>query len=624
MSKKKGNTFSTIITEPKREKLEFFIGELMIKYKELEFQKRKKKVIDDVIHFEERNWNYFKKTFLRKQKWGDKKPKKFDDYKKVKRLIGDIIDTKYYRKKVSQKQLPSVSRPAFIQSIIDEQRQAKPVQYTTGKDASTKRKILNKWINGDDELQLENKCVKYYDDKTLGLRVIGICYWCKDPIHSMKDAGIGCSKCNRMVHFKCAPLLCAFETDNEKFPNFVCSKHYKNGQIFENQQTGYRYQWDQKHAQIKKYEKQRILWSKTRDIYKEDWVEIASWKWPSKEEIHRNRLCGIECGEPESNEEPINIYFNDPRKLQQVEYYKKDKLIFDYTKTYPVYDIGEIDDYKLIKYRFRNNKLSNGITIAYNAFIDYPWNDIQEDIGSVVSVSNETFKRYEHKTNTYDVKYHSASKKVYGKKHPKRGQLIYGEIVELIKRIKFYGKVGYFYGDDMRDSTESQELVESEIQHWQQVFTHFPHILNRIEQIWSDFEPKIYESFQVNKYLIGTTKTKDGKIHTLDGDISNHNDNPINSSDQFTEYHFDGPIYIIGIKGSGILSCGNHQHGSMYDETQQFKILPGSILRMEGYSWWHAKHCVTSGSIDQGQRIILILRPLHPSCDKIEHHNKQN
>ena len=62
----------------------------------------------------------------------------------------------------------------------------------------------------------------------------------------------------------------------------------------------------------------------------------------------------------------------------------------------------------------------------------------------------------------------------------------------------------------------------------------------------------------------------------------------------------------------------------MYDETQQFKILPGSILRMEGYSWWHAKHCVTSGSIDEGERIILMLRPLHPSCDKIEHSNKKN
>ena len=216
------------------------------------------------------------------------------DYKKVKRFIGDIIDRKYYSKRISQNQIPSSSRPTFIQSIIDEQRQSIPVQYTTGTNSSTKRKILNKWIRGDDELKIENKCVKYYDDKILSLRVIGICYICKDPIHSMKDGGIGCTKCDRMVHYKCAPLLCAFETDNEKFPEFVCSKHYKLGQIFDNAQSGYRYEWDHKHRKITKYEKQKILWSKSRQIYKWYWVKISSWNLPSQAEIHRNRLYGIE------------------------------------------------------------------------------------------------------------------------------------------------------------------------------------------------------------------------------------------------------------------------------------------------------------------------------------------
>ena len=72
-----------------------------------------------------------------------------------------------------------------------------------------------------------------------------------------------------------------------------------------------------------------------------------------------------------------------------------------------------------------------------------------------------------------------------------------------------------------------------------------------------------------------------------------------------------------------VLKEVKHKHGTFYDSTQLYRIKPGSIMRMEKYSWWYAKHAVPDGSIDKGQRIILILRPIHPTCNKLQHNNKK-
>ena len=133
----------------------------------------------------------------------------------------------------------------------------------------------------------------------------------------------------------------------------------------------------------------------------------------------------------------------------------------------------------------------------------------------------------------------------------------------------------------MRKQNSSQELIESKIKDYKTVFNKMELIFSRIKEIWSDFEPSKYESVQVNNYLVEAVTLPDGKKVNKRLAIVNHNDNPLDSKDVHAgDYHFDCPIYIIGIQGSGTLSCGGTQQGSMYDKTQEIEFILTILERL--------------------------------------------
>ena len=182
----------------------------------------------------------------------------------------------------------------------------------------------------------------------------------------------------------------------------------------------------------------RELISRRRNIFSDKLVQISTWKFATQEELHRNRLYVCECGEPEHNSDALNITFMEPRKTKDVNYYKQDEFIYDYTETLPVFDMDAEKKFKLLKWRFRNNKLYNGISLALNSFDEAELKMLQDDILHVVSEYSETFDKYMDDTSVYDVKYHPKAKET----QKDSDTLVYGKLKELITRIKFYIIIG--------------------------------------------------------------------------------------------------------------------------------------------------------------------------------------
>ena len=89
-----------------------------------------------------------------------------------------------------------------------------------------------------------------------------------------------------------------------------------------------------------------------------------------------------------------------------------------------------------------------------------------------------------------EIKYHKIANKKYPNGHAKDDEFIYGFIDELIARIKFYIKVGYSYGDDMK---EVSKIIERYLIKWML-------FLKELERFGLIAEK--YESTQVNNYLV--------------------------------------------------------------------------------------------------------------------------
>ena len=426
----------------------------------------------------------------------------------------------------------------------------------------------------------------------------------------MLEDGVVCVKCGDYIHYKCAHLLCAFERKWEQIVDYVCLKHWKHGDIIHNKQNGYHYRIDKKTLRVTKFLhcewefidiKRRtgaVVEAVTRTF---DFI-VSCWSLSNTDKRNQNRLHNAECGKPESGDKAIKLLYSDGLKNCDIGYYQENNLIRDADEDLQSYDIEE-KKYKFVEWRFRNNHCAIGISCAYHSFDENVFKEIENCVIPLVQVDGEIFKKYRNDTSVFHISYAQ--------------EMNYGKIDILINRDKLYIKYGYKFGKLMKGTGKSQELIRSTLTDYKQVITCMELIYNTIKRTWSDFEPEKYDLVQVNNYLVESVEIEGTKIDKRLG-IVNHNDNPVNmSTKKYTgEYHFDEPIYIIGIQGSGTISCGYHQHNTLFDSTQSFRILPGTILRMEGYAWWNTLHCVSNGSIDEGQRIILILRKKHPLCRK--------
>ena len=137
-----------------------------------------------------------------------------------------------------------------------------------------------------------------------------------------------------------------------------------------------------------------------------------------------------------------------------------------------------------------------------------------------------------------------------------------------------------------------------------------------IERIWSDFDRRRYDALQINGYFVENVLFKRRVVKKRLA-ICTHSDNPLSRSTNYYEeghLHFDGPIYIFGIEGEGTLSCGVFKQNVVFDETQSYRIKPRTIVRMADSAWWNSKHCVLSGSLPAGRRVVGILRSKHNLC----------
>ena len=59
----------------------------------------------------------------------------------------------------------------------------------------------------------------------------------------------------------------------------------------------------------------------------------------------------------------------------------------------------------LVEYRFRNNKTSNGISIAYNAFDTAQFESISLELLKTVDINSSIFKRFRDDRSVYDIHY---------------------------------------------------------------------------------------------------------------------------------------------------------------------------------------------------------------------------
>ena len=186
-------------------------------------------------------------------------------------------------------------------------------------------------------------------------------------------------------------------------------------------------------------------------------------------------------------------------------------------------------------------------------------------------------------------------------------------MIELIKRIKLHLDIGYNFGEMMRNRRLSQEMWESVIKSASEVIDEsvLQLLYEDIHHWFNDFDSSKYRNTQINNYLKGTVNIN-GKKYRKNMGIDGHNDNPVTDEHEYKGiYHFDYPIYMICIQGSGVFSCGVHQQSTQYDATQQYRTIPNSLIRFEGYSAWNAYHTVQRGSIDDGDRIMMMIRPYH-------------
>ena len=132
-----------------------------------------------------------------------------------------------------------------------------------------------------------------------------------------------------------------------------------------------------------------------------------------------------------------------------------------------------------------------------------------------------------------------------------------------------------------------------------------------LQKHFPEYDPSMYQSVQINYYKKETVFDENGKKITKSGvGIINHADNPTTAKGEYEEYYFDAPIYMIALKGSGVLHQGVKQHGIIYDSTQQYAMYPGSIMKMDSFAFWNHKHAVLKHMINES-RMVLILRPIH-------------
>ena len=324
---------------------------------------------------------------------------------------------------------------------------------------------------------------------------IGICNRCYDPVHRMKDDAVKCVECGRLVHFRCAVMLAAFKRVNEKYPDFVCKDHYGAKYVKRNEETGYTYYYHRSSGRITK---------KFNDIW------INSWTYANRAEMDMNRVHMVECGTPESNMDPIILKFKDDATMGSIEYYKSDNSCIDKNigKGYSVYDVDQRKDYYKVDFRFRNNKMSNGISLIYNAFLDDGLRTLQRELVPLVQRHSSTFKEYRNSEGVYQINYDSFRHKA---------EIEYGiiltneEIDQLINRIKFHIEKGYTFG--AQTEKVSQELVESAIKSFAEVTNCMDIIYKAIRRGFGDkISAKTHPNGQINNYIVEEVTVRGHKI----------------------------------------------------------------------------------------------------------------
>lgn len=457
---------------------------------------------------------------------------------------------------------------------------------------------------------------KTYQGKLINFATKGHCHLCFEGIHNMKDGGVQCTflyddgtKCKRWEHYRCAPMLCAFKRVNEGFPGFICSRHYKAKSEIFNPSNGYSYEYIRQKCQVRKFQRNNRL--PIAGHIGPDKL-INRWNYANAIKIHHNRIHTVECGTPESNEKPILLQYSDGLKdrYDKIGYFTNDEQIRDTNledETIEIWNADNSTTFKHCKFRYKNNKLSTGVEVAYNAFTTDTLENMRNTIVPLVTPGNDTFEKYRDDETTYHIDYAPVKESLL-KLFP---DLSKEEINLLINRIKFYIHKGYKFGKQM--SSKTQELFNSSIQNVGDVIPCLDSIHDRVQEIWPNHDRTKYQNAQINNYLCEKVNIRKRSISKKLA-IGNHNDNPLikGANEYYGEYHFDAPAYIVGIQGRGTLSCGFHKQQIIHDPTQHYRILPGSILRMEGISWWNLLHCVGEASIEPGHRVIFILRPYHP------------
>ena len=320
-----------------------------------------------------------------------------------------------------------------------------------------------------------------------------------------------------------------------------------------------------------------------------------------------------ECGDPETNEPPKILHFDDCKR-KEITYYQEGVPSVDPNKNkgYDEIDVDQIKIPTIFRYRFRNNKMSNGVSVVYNFMEADKFKKVQEAVIPLVDIHSPVFQKlFRTKGKAYHIDYHDLVKKV--KKGKIKMRLSEKQKMELIKRIKMHFGRGYDFGEMMKGKALSQELWDSILKNPSEVMDSviMDYIYEAIHDWFDDFDGDKYPNTQINNYLKGSVKIN-GKTYKKSLGIDGHNDNPVTDSCEYKGvYHFDYPIYMMCIKGKGVFSCGTHQQTTQYDATQQYRTIPNSLIRFEGYSAWNALHNVQAGSIDYGDRVMLMIRPYH-------------
>ena len=614
-----------LVCDEKIDLLKYLIAELLQRHWSLGKKKLLSTVIDYAMDIDKdaSKPKYFKKNYIVYPNNirtsiipTDKQKRKY-----LKEFI--TINFKDPYKKLSQKELSTYRRQLLVQELIDSRRCEKPEAFVNDETSKNQKyRTINKWLEG--KLKFIDRGVRKYDDKLIDMKVIAICCVCYDPVHRMKDDAIKCSNshCNRSVHYKCAMMLPAYQRVNETIPRFECEKHYKGNVSILNEKTGIIYQYYQNNRLISKsrlictVEVEKLITNRTETTG--DWIEIKReplgwWRYATLAQINANRLFMCECGRIESNEPPKILKFSDCDR-KEITYYKEGVPSIDPNsdKGYEEIDIDTLRTPRLFTFRFRNSKCSNGVSVVYNFMNPNRFKSVQDAVIPLVDIHSPVFQKlFKTKSGAFHVDYHDLVQKVRNKKS--KIKLTEKEILELIKRIKLHFGRGYNFGEAMRGSQLSQELWDSVLKNPSEVMEAviMDYIYDAIHYWFTDFESSNYPNTQINNYLKGTVMIK-GKKYSKTMGIDGHNDNPVTDQGEYKGvYHFDYPIYMICIQGSGVFNCGVHQQTTQYDKTQQYKTLPNSLIRFEGYSAWNALHNVQKGSIEQGDRIMMMIRPYH-------------